>query len=119
MFAGIVTAVGRISKARARGDGVATFASSAGLGMDGRRRRRLDRGAGRMPHGGGEGRDGFEADVSHATLAVTHGLDEGREVNLEKSLRVGDRIDGHLVAGHVDGVGQAIEVEELGGSARI
>ena len=40
-------------------------------------------------------------------------------MNLEKSLRLGDRIDGHLVSGHVDGVGHVIEVEELGGSARL
>ena len=40
-------------------------------------------------------------------------------MNLEKSLRLGDRIDGHLVSGHVDGVGHVIELQELGGSARL
>jgi len=40
-------------------------------------------------------------------------------VNLEKSLRVGYRIHGHYVAGHVDAVGRAITVEDLGGSARV
>ena len=49
---------------------------------------------------------GFTADVSGETLAVTSGLDRIGPVNLEKSLAVGDRLGGHLVAGHVDGVGE-------------
>lgn len=49
---------------------------------------------------------GFTADVSPETLAVTTGLDRTGPVNLEKSLAVGDRLGGHLVAGHVDGVGE-------------
>lgn len=49
---------------------------------------------------------GFTADVSAATLAVSAGLDAPGPVNLEKSLAVGDRLGGHLVAGHVDGVGE-------------
>ena len=40
-------------------------------------------------------------------------------MNLEKSLRLADRIDGHLVSGHVDGVGTVTAFEELGGSARL
>ena len=58
-------------------------------------------------------------DSSRATLDVTAGLEEGREVNLEKSLRLADRIDGHLVAGHVDGVGRVLAFEDLGGSSRL
>ena len=49
---------------------------------------------------------GFTADVSAETLRVTTGLDRPGEVNLEKSVAVGERLGGHLVAGHVDGVGQ-------------
>jgi riboflavin synthase len=48
---------------------------------------------------------GFTADVSSETLAVTTGLDRLASVNLEKSLALGQRLGGHLVAGHVDGVG--------------
>ena len=44
-------------------------------------------------------------DVSRETLRVTAGLDRPGEVNLEKSLRLGDQLGGHLVTGHVDGVG--------------
>jgi riboflavin synthase len=44
-------------------------------------------------------------DVSKETLRVTAGLDRPGEVNLEKSLALGDRLGGHLVTGHVDGIG--------------
>jgi riboflavin synthase len=55
---------------------------------------------------------GFTADVSPATLAVTVGLDRAGRVNLEKSLAVGERLGGHLVAGHVDGVGEVTRFEQ-------
>ena len=61
----------------------------------------------------------FDVDTSKATLAVTAGLEAGREVNLEKSLRLADRIDGHMVSGHVDGVGTVTAFDDLGGSARL
>jgi riboflavin synthase len=62
---------------------------------------------------------GFEAEVSRATLEVTNGLEQGREVNLEKSLRMADRIGGHLVAGHVDAVGTVAAFDDLGASQRM
>ena len=52
------------------------------------------------------GARGFTADVSPATLGVTAGLDREGPVNLEKALALGERLGGHLVAGHVDGVGE-------------
>jgi len=54
---------------------------------------------------------GFAADVSAETLRVTTGLDRPGPVNLEKALRVGDALGGHLVAGHVDGVGEVVKQE--------
>src|SRR5262245_3593436 len=51
---------------------------------------------------------GFTADVSAETLRVTTGLDRSGEVNLEKSLKLGAEIGGHLVTGHVDGIGQVL-----------
>lgn len=49
---------------------------------------------------------GFTADVSAETLRVTAGLDAPGAVNLEKSLALGGKLGGHLVTGHVDGVGE-------------
>lgn len=51
---------------------------------------------------------GFTADVSAETLRVTAGLDRPGPVNLEKSLALGERLGGHLVSGHVDGVGEVV-----------
>ena len=54
---------------------------------------------------------GFTADVSAETLAVTVGLDRPLPVNLEKALRLGDALGGHLVTGHVDGIGEVLQRE--------
>ncbi|NOT66806.1 MAG: riboflavin synthase [Methylophilaceae bacterium] len=56
----------------------------------------------------------FEAHVSRETLLCTVGLDSPREVNLEKALRFSDRLGGHLVSGHVDGIGQIVRFEPVG-----
>jgi riboflavin synthase len=56
----------------------------------------------------------FEAQVSKETLDVTTGLGSKQAVNLEKALRLQDRLGGHLVSGHVDGVGQVVQFEALG-----
>jgi riboflavin synthase len=119
MFAGIVAAVGRIASEEPHGDGVRLRIEAGLLGLD-------DVSIGDSIAVNGVcltvvSRDAksFEADVSRATLDVTHGLSDGAAVNLEKSLCLGDRVDGHLVSGHVDGVGTVVEAEELGGSARV
>ena len=55
----------------------------------------------------------FTVDVSRETLNCTVGLDaQGGRVNLEKALRLADRLGGHLVSGHVDGVGEIIKRED-------
>jgi riboflavin synthase len=56
----------------------------------------------------------FEAHVSKETLSVTVGLDKPNAINLEKALRLSDRLGGHLVSGHVDGVGEVVFFEPLG-----
>jgi riboflavin synthase len=61
----------------------------------------------------------FSVDVSQETLSLTQGLVQGAEVNLEKSLRFGDRLGGHLVSGHVDGLGTVTAMEDLGASWRL
>lgn len=63
----------------------------------------------------------FAVEVSGETLSMTT-LDEwaeGRPVNLERAARVGDELGGHIVSGHVDGVGEVISVAEEGGSHRV
>jgi riboflavin synthase len=50
-------------------------------------------------------------DVSHETLECTTGLDRPGPVNLEKALRLADRLGGHLVTGHVDGVGHLVQAK--------
>ena len=51
----------------------------------------------------------FTVDVSKETLNCTQGFAENAEVNLEKALRLSDRLGGHLVSGHVDGVGEVVK----------
>lgn len=63
--------------------------------------------------------DGFQVDVSRESLNLTTGLDRVGEVNLEKSLRVGDQIGGHLVSGHVDGMGEVLRFEAVGESREL
>ena len=58
----------------------------------------------------------FSVDVSNETLQRTTGLAKGVEVNLEKSLRFGDRLGGHLVSGHIDGIGLVTAIDDLGAS---
>lgn len=61
----------------------------------------------------------FSVDVSPETLSLTTGLHQGAEVNLEKSLRFGDRLGGHLVSGHIDGVGTVTAMDDLEASWRL
>ena len=58
----------------------------------------------------------LEFDVSRESLDRTVGLDTVGDVNLEKALRFGDRLDGHLVSGHVDGFGEVVRFEATGES---
>ena len=59
---------------------------------------------------------GFLVDVSQETMDCTTGFAPGRAVNLEKALRLADRLGGHLVSGHVDGVGEVTRFERVGES---
>ena len=58
----------------------------------------------------------FTIDISAESLARTAGLQDPGPVNLEKALRPQDRLGGHLVSGHVDGVGQVLRMEPVGES---
>jgi riboflavin synthase len=65
--------------------------------------------------------DGFAADVMNQTLGLTTlgGLEAGSRVNLEPALRAGEPLGGHLVQGHVDGVGEVRSVAEDGFARRV
>jgi len=62
---------------------------------------------------------GFSVDVSRESLRHTAGLDALGEVNLEKALTLADRLGGHLVSGHVDGLGRVFLIEPVGESTRL
>jgi riboflavin synthase len=66
-------------------------------------------------------RDSFSADVSHETLSLTTlgELQPGSAVNLEPALRAGDRLGGHLVSGHVDGIAHVTATSHDGDSLRV
>ena len=119
MFTGIVTAIGIIRSATPHGNGLRLRIDAPNLGLD-------DVAIGDSIALQGvchtvvaKDANGFEVDTSRATLAVTTGLEAGRRVNLEKSLRLADRLGGHLVQGHVDGVGKVVAFDDVGGSWRL
>lgn len=58
----------------------------------------------------------FTVDVSAESLSKTAGLDKQGRINLEKALRAHDRLGGHLVSGHVDGIGQVTHFVQIGES---
>lgn len=62
------------------------------------------------------GPDTFSVDVSRESLNRTAGLDQPGDVNLEHALRMGDSLDGHMVSGHVDGMGEVSRFEPVGES---
>jgi riboflavin synthase len=121
MFTGIVQAVGRIAAATPKGDGLRLMVDPAGLEI-------ADVAIGDSIAVNGccltvvakvAGTDGARLafDVSGETLRCTAGLDGSAGINLEKALRLADRLGGHLMTGHVDGVGTVIafaEVSEMG-----
>ena len=117
MFTGIVQAVGRI-EAVTRGPSAArVVVDAAPLAVD-------DVAIGDSVCVSGccltvVARDGARLafDVSQETLDCTAGLDRAGEVNLEKALRLADRLGGHLTSGHVDGVGRVIAFDAITGGS--
>lgn len=114
MFTGIITAVGKITRNELRDGGRRLVISTGDLDL------------GDVAVGDSIAVNGccltavelngssFSVDVSDETLRCTAGLDGDGEVNLEKALRLADRLGGHLVSGHVDGVGEVIRFEPVG-----
>ncbi len=119
MFTGIVTSVGRIEAAEDRGDLRVRVACDYDLST-------VDLGASIACSGVcltvvDKGTDWFAVDVSGETQSRTPAAAwlEGAPLNLERALRVGDELGGHIVTGHVDGIGEVLSVAPEGGSLRV
>ena len=119
MFTGIITDVGRIVAAEERGDlrlriacgyDMATVDLGASIACSGACLTVVDK-----------GEDWFAVDVSQETVRRSAaGLwSEGARLNLERSLRLGDELGGHIVTGHVDGVGEVAGAAQIGGSLHV
>lgn len=120
MFSGIIADIGTITRAEDRNGGLRLAVETHALGLD-------DVQLGDSIAVNGVcltvvEMDGnhFTVDVSRETLNCTVGLDkQGARVNLEKALRLADRLGGHLVSGHVDGVGEVVDFTDLGESWKL
>jgi riboflavin synthase len=122
MFTGIVAGVGRIATAIPSADGMRITVEPGALEVDDVREGDSIAVAGCCLTVVEKGPRELSFDVSAETLACTARLDAPRSVNLEKALRLSDRLGGHLVSGHVDGVGVVVAVEQVGdpgGSTRL
>lgn len=114
MFTGIVGAVGTVRESRPAAGGLRIAVDAGALGLE-------DVAVGDSIAVNGacltvtaRSARSFEADVSRETLACTAGFAAGDRVNLEKALRLADRLGGHLVSGHVDGVGKVMRIGAAG-----
>jgi riboflavin synthase len=125
MFTGIVTDIGEVIAVDARADNlrrlkIACFYDRAGI-ADGASI--ACNGVCLTVVGAGieDGRTWFAADAAAETLAVTTAGSwrPGTRLNLERALRIGDELGGHLVAGHVDGIAELVERTELDHVARL
>jgi len=120
MFTGIVAAIGRIVDVHPLGD-AATAGVRLNIAADGLDLSNVALGDSIAVQGAcmtvvAKRPDGFQVDVSRESLRRTTGLAQKGEVNLEKALRVGDPLGGHIVSGHVDGVGAVTRFEPVGES---
>ncbi len=119
MFTGIVTDVGRIRAMEKRGDLRARIGTA--YDMSG-----VDMGASIACDGVcltvvDKGEDWFDVDISAETVSKTNleAWTEGRRVNLERALKVGDELGGHIVSGHVDGLAEVVAITDEGDSTRV
>lgn len=117
MFTGIVAATGKITHLQPLETGLRLTVAAPGLNL-----RDVALGDS-IAHSGvcltviAKKRGAYQVDVSRETLDCTVGLDElGGEVNLEKAMRLSDFFGGHLVSGHVDGVGTVVKFDRIGES---
>ena len=120
MFTGIVTDVGRLRAVRETNRDL-RFEVETSFDLA-----TIDMGAS-ISHAGccltivEKGDNWFAVEISGETISLTTlgTWKEGDPINLERAARVGDELGGHIVSGHVDGVGEVISVESEGGSHRV
>ncbi|MCZ4354442.1 riboflavin synthase [Roseovarius aestuarii] len=119
MFTGIITDQGRISALTKSGDLLARISCGYDTGT-------IDIGASIACDGVcltavALGEDWFEVQISAETVSKTNldTWDTGRIVNLERALKVGDELGGHIVSGHVDGVATVVSMHDEGDSTRV
>lgn len=122
MFTGIVTDVGRIVETKVTGDLRARIATKYDVAG-------IDIGASIACDGvcltvvalGSSPEGWFDVEISGETVSKTNlgGWVPGKRVNLERALKVGDELGGHIVSGHVDGVAEVVSVRPEGGSVRV
>ncbi len=117
MFTGIISAVGQIQSAQAKGDGLhlvvevpVGYLDDVAMGDS------IAIQGACMTATQFEGNT-FSLDISRESLNKTVGLDKPGPVNLEKALRLQDRLGGHLVSGHVDGVGKVMHFSQVANDA--
>ncbi|MGZ8156415.1 MAG: riboflavin synthase [Burkholderiales bacterium] len=113
MFTGIVMAVGRVLEAAPSAGGIKLAIDAGGLPLDD-----VIIGDSIAVNGAcltviSRTDRAFEVDVSRETLECVAGFEASAPVNLEKALRLSDRLGGHLVSGHVDGIGTVERVAPL------
>ena len=121
MFTGIITDIGTVASVEMRGDmrariecgyDMATVDMGASIACDGVCLTVVDKAPG-----------WFAVDISAETLSKTNigadGWQVGQQLNLERALRVGDELGGHIVSGHVDGVARVVEMHDEGDSLRL
>ncbi|MEO1168626.1 MAG: riboflavin synthase [Pseudomonadota bacterium] len=119
MFTGIITDIGTIAKAEQRGDlrlaircsyDMATVDLGASIACSGVCLTVVDK-----------GKDWFAVDLSAETVSRTAQgqWNEGGRLNLERSLKLGDEMGGHIVTGHIDGIGEVVSAEPVGDSTEM
>ena len=119
MFTGIITDIGQIEQLEQRGDLRARIATSYDMA-------RVDMGASIACDGVcltvvNKGQGWFDVDISAESVSKTNisNWAPGHRINLERALRVGDELGGHIVSGHVDGVAEVVGLRKEGDSTRV
>ena len=123
MFTGIITDIGRVLAVEQRGDMAARIGCSYDVAG-------IDIGASIACDGvcltvvalGTDPQNWFDVEISAETISKTNiganGWQIGRKLNLERALKVGDELGGHIVSGHVDGVAEIVSAQDEGASTR-